>query len=287
MIIDLKSRLSKMTNVIVSVKDFQSSVAAQVQGMQEKGDINFPINYSPQNALKSAFLIIQQTVDKNKKFALDVCTKESVANALLDMVVQGLSPAKKQVYFIVRGNVLTMMRSYHGTTAVTKRVKGISDVYAEAVYKDDEFEFEIKRGAKKIVKHVQTLDSINEGTIVAGYCTITKDNGDEYSDVMTMKQIKTAWNRGQTKGGSSAHKEQPEEMAKRSVINRTCKTFLNTSDDSDLDFDALNVPNPEETEVKEETEKVIEAQANTGDIIDVAPEPTPIKDESESSEAPY
>jgi recombination protein RecT len=37
---------------------------------------------------------------------LQACTRDSIANALLDMAVQGLNPAKKQGYFIAYGKQL-------------------------------------------------------------------------------------------------------------------------------------------------------------------------------------
>src|SRR5690606_20910731 len=152
----------------------------------ERGEIHFPANYSPENAMKSAWLILQNTLDREKRPVLEVCTKDSIANSLLDMVVQGLNPAKKQGYFIAYGKQLVFQRSYFGTMAVTKRVTGAKDICAEVVYEGDEFEFEISRGRKKITKHKQTVASINGGKIVAAYCTIVFDDEREYTDIMTM-----------------------------------------------------------------------------------------------------
>ncbi|WP_243124300.1 recombinase RecT [Clostridium sp. AWRP] len=39
-------------------------------------------------------------------------------------MMQGLTPAKKQCYFVVYGKQLQLMRSYMGTAAVTKRLNG-------------------------------------------------------------------------------------------------------------------------------------------------------------------
>src|SRR5690606_36842274 len=108
-------------NSIARVKrDTVDVVAERVRHFQERGEIHFPANYSPENAMKSAWLILQETKDRNKRPALDVCTKDSLANALLDMVVQGLNPQKKQGYFIVYGKQLVFLGSYFGTMAVTK-----------------------------------------------------------------------------------------------------------------------------------------------------------------------
>ena len=98
-------------NLSIVQKDVVDTVLSKIKDFEEAGELKLPANYSAANALKSAWLILQETKDRNDKPALVVCTKESVANALLDMVVQGLSPMKKQCYFIVYGSKLTLQRS--------------------------------------------------------------------------------------------------------------------------------------------------------------------------------
>jgi recombination protein RecT len=120
--------MSNQNQLAMVKKDTVDIVAAKVKQFQENGELHFPANYSPENAMKSAWLILQTIKDRNQKPALEVCTRDSVANALLDMVVQGLNPAKKQCYFIVYGNQLVCQRSYFGTMAVTKRVTGAKDI---------------------------------------------------------------------------------------------------------------------------------------------------------------
>lgn len=128
-------------NVPVVQKDVVDSVLAKITKFEETGELKLPANYSAANALKSAWLILQETKDRSDRPALVVCTKESIANALLDMVVQGLSPMKKQCYFIVYGNKLTLQRSYLGTLAIAKRVGGVLTAVANCVYEGDEFIF--------------------------------------------------------------------------------------------------------------------------------------------------
>lgn len=217
-------------------RDTVDVVTDKIRQFQDSGELHFPANYSPENALKSAWLILQSVEDKNHKPALQVCTKDSIANALLDMVVQGLNPAKNQCYFIVYGNKLTCQRSYMGTMAVTKSATGAKDIFPEVVYKGDEFQFEIVRGKKRVTKHVQSLENIEKGEIVAAYCTIVDSNDREFSDVMTIAEIKKAWAQSKMNPNSesSTHNKFPQEMCKKTVTNRACKLFLNTSDDSSL-----------------------------------------------------
>src|SRR5690625_4382272 len=78
-----KTIMSKNQNQLALVKkDTVDVVAERVRQFQERGEIHFPANYSPENAMKSAWLILQNTQDRNKKPALEVCTKDSIANSL-------------------------------------------------------------------------------------------------------------------------------------------------------------------------------------------------------------
>ena len=131
-----------------SMKDFVNTVQEQFNEMNQDSSITLPENYSIGNAVKSAYLKLLETKDRNSKSVLEVCSRASIANSLLEMVVQGLSPSKNQCYFIAYGGSLQLMRSYMGTVAVTKRLKGIKDVKAYCIYEGDEFvtEFDTNTG---------------------------------------------------------------------------------------------------------------------------------------------
>lgn len=137
----------------VAQKDITDSVLRKVNELEQARTIKIPTGYNPGNALKTAWLKIQTVVDKNKKAALEVCTRVSIANTLFDMCIQGLNPAKNQCYFIVRGSELTLMRSYFGTVAVLKLLNGVEDVFAQVVYQGDVFEYIIDSGNIVVTKH--------------------------------------------------------------------------------------------------------------------------------------
>src|SRR5699024_7740205 len=131
-----KTKMSKQNQVAIIQKDITDDVNNSLARLQDDGLV-LPPNYSASNALKSAFFTLQEVKDRNDKPALEVCTRESIANSLLDMVVQGLSPAKTQCYFIVYGQQLQMMRSYFGTQAVLKRLNNVDNIWANVIYQDD------------------------------------------------------------------------------------------------------------------------------------------------------
>jgi recombination protein RecT len=255
-------------NLALIKKDVVDVVGKKVQEFVSRGELHLPPNYSVENAMKSAWLILQNTVDKDKRPVLQVCTKDSIANALLDMAVQGLNPAKKQGYFIAYGRQLVFQRSYFGTMAVTKRVAGAKDIFAEVVYKGDEFEYTIHRGNKVITKHIQRIENVDPGNIVAAYCTIVFDDDRQFTDIMTWQEIQKAWSKSKNNPDreGSTHKEFAQEMARKTVINRACKRYLNSSDDGSLLM--YHVNRADEVAAEAEVEAEIEESANQ-ELIDI------------------
>jgi recombination protein RecT len=248
-------------------KDVVVEVEKRIEKLRADGALSFPEHYNPGNALQSAWLILQGTLDKKKNPVLEVCTRHSIANALLDTVIQGLSPAKKQCYYIAYGDKLEMFRSYHGTQAVTKRLNGVQGVVAQIIYEGDEFVYEINGGVISIVSHKQALENL-DAPIRAAYCIITFSDGrPPFVEVMSKKQINMAWSKRQNDG--AVQREFSEEMARRTVSNRACKRFANTSDDSDLVIEAFNRSGDELESAPEEAERQIAANANKG-VVDAA-----------------
>lgn len=252
-----------MTNknqIMVQEKNITDNVLNRINKMQTEGSLQIPDNYSPENALKSAYLKLLETKDKDNKPVLQTCTQESIANSLLEMVVQGLNPMKNQGYFIPYGNKLTFTRSYLGTIAITKRLPGVKDVKGYAVYKDDEFEteFDLLTGSLKVKKYTPNVKNRNPKDLIGAFALIIGEEDILHMEYMDMDQIRAAWNMGAMKGNSGAHKQFPDQMAIRTVINRACKMYANTSDDSDIFANLLNKTSTEvEAEIEENANKEI------------------------------
>jgi recombination protein RecT len=232
----------------------------KVNQFSAAGQIKLPPNYSAENALRSAWLIIQETQNLSKQPALSVCSTESIANALMDMVLQGLNPVKKQCYFIVYGSKLTLQKSYIGNIAISKRIANVKDVRTVPIYKNDIFKYEIntETGRKKIIEHGQELDNIDPQNVVGAYAIITENDGKIWCEVMNMKQIKASWEMGNAKGTSKAHINFADEMACKTVANRALKIAIGSTDDADLFEDDLI----EESRVTADIKNEITTNAN-------------------------
>ena len=265
------------SNTLAIVKrDTIDVVAKKVREFQQHGEIQFPANYSPENAMKSAWLTLQKMVDKNKRPVLEVCTKSSIANALLNMVIQGLNPAKQQGYFIAYSNKLFFQRSYFGTIASTKMLTGAKDIIAQIVYDDDIFDYEFdKKGCKHIIRHEQILDNIGNNNIRAAYCNIIWPDEYTFLDIMTWDQIKQSWKQSKSKpilesgliSSDSTHGMFTIDMALKTVINHACKYYVNTSNDSGLMIEQIRQFDKEIDAARLESE--IEENANKGEILEL------------------
>lgn len=255
----------------IEEKDISTGVLNRVKDLEKAGGLQFPENYSYQNALKSAWLILQETVDRDKKLVLGSCSKVSIYNSLLNMVIQGLSPAKKQCYFVAMGGQVQLMRSYMGTVAVTKRLKAVTDVKAFVIYEGDELntEYNLDTATLNITKFNPKFENIDITKIIGAFAVILGPNGPIYTEIMNIKQIQSSWGMGQSYGSgkSKAHNNFAEEMAKKTVINRACKMFANTSDDSDVLIEAFNKSDVD-IEVTDDTitGDEIKEKANTKEI---------------------
>ncbi|HFQ5616452.1 TPA: recombinase RecT [Streptococcus equi subsp. zooepidemicus] len=254
-----------MASEIVTIqKDITDIVNSKISMLRNEGLVIAP-NYAPANALKSAFFKILKTKDRNKRPALEACTKDSIANSLLEMVTQGLSPAKNQCYFIVYGNELQLQRSYFGTMAVLLQQKKIKSIKSEVIYEGDDFELEIVDGEKKFKKH-DTHWKNQDNPIEGAYCIIEDIDGNTKLTLMTKKEIDKAWSKTKTSGGTQ--KEFPQEMAKKTVINRAAKFFINISDDSDILVDSINKTTADEYIDDRQVKDVTETQSPAQTLLD-------------------
>ena len=223
-----------------------TSVLNKIAALQ-KGGITVPKGFSADNQIYLAFLKLSSMEDpKTHQPILQTVTPQSVANALLTMCLKGLSMEKGQCTFIRYGRELQFQQMYHGTVALAKRY-GADDPQAQVIYEGDEFEYEInpQTGKKRVIRHVQRLENIKGDKIVGAWCLIPyagHPEKDPKVEVMTMDEIRRSWMQGATRGESPAHRNFPQEMAKKTVIGRACKLFVSTSDDSGVYGDPEEAP---------------------------------------------
>ncbi|MDX5012665.1 RecT family recombinase, partial [Streptococcus agalactiae] len=194
---------------------------------------------------------------------LSQCTDESVYISLLDMVAQGLSPAKKQCYFIKYGDKVQLRRSYFGTMKVVKELNEVKDIWAGVIFEGDVFKSEIVNGRRRFVSHESDWEN-QDNPIKGAYCIIKDINDEEHLTIMTKKQIDKAWSKAKTK---NVQVDFPDQMAMRTVINRAAKSFINTSNDSSYFVEALNRTTENEYDNDRQVKDVTPQETNSLDDL--------------------
>lgn len=271
-----------MNQVAQIQRDITDQVSTKVESLT-KGGLALPKNYNYQNALKSAFFALNKVETRDKKPALQVCSRDSIANALLDMVTQGLTPAKTQCYFIAYGREIQLQRSYFGTITVLKSLDDIKDIYADVVHEDDKFEIAAEEG-RMLIKDFEPKFQNLDKPLVGAFAVVERVDGQKIYTIMTKKQIDNSWSQAKT---DKVQKKFPEEMAKRTVLDRAAKMFVNTSDDSNLDFDAIQRTTDNEFEddsTETQVRRDISENANQTDFEPDKEEPKQIQNQPQMNQ---
>ena len=274
-----------MANQLAAIKtEVFDKVQTVVGGYTNRGELALPEGYSPENAMKSAWLILQETVDTNKRPVLENCTRASIINVLQSMIYQGLNPDKKQCYFIAYGDKLTLQRSYFGSMHVARMVDpSITDICYDVVYEGDTFEIEKRRGHTIIATHRQKLENVDKTKIIAAYCSVFRGDTED-TTIMTMEEIKAAWRKSKMNPvdehgnikPNSTHGQYTKDMAIKTVVNHACKYIINSSDDSSLLSESLKTTYDDTQTRADIVEEEIRRNAFSTDIDipdEQAPEP--------------
>lgn len=258
-----------------------NQVADEIAKLSEAGRIQFPANYSVSNALAAAWLALQEVVGKDGAPIIKngqptgLVTTRSMVNALHSMVVQGLNPAKKQVYFIVRGDQLCADRSYFGDVALAERALPGLKLYYDTINDGDTFTTSKVMTATGFVTVIKSHDiPFPRGTQIEGaYCGGVRNGEPLGVDVFDMNRIKQSWTKSKTAfnyndktpieerqlNPSSTHAQFTGDMCLRTVIRHYCKMIINSSDDSMLK-EAVNKADNDNVEF--EVAADVEANAN-------------------------
>lgn len=244
-------------------KDFTEGMVVKIK-QKEKFGLTFPKDYNYTNEFMSAMLILQDTVDMNKKPVLQSCTRASIENALVEMVTSGLSMQKKQCYPVAYGGKLQCQKSVYGNTCIARRY-GLKDITAEVIYEGDTFEYKIVNGKKSIVTHKQDFENIDNDKVKGAYAIATMDDGSILTEVMNIKQIKQAWKQGfgYKENGNGVHQKFADQMAMKTVKNRLLK-YINNSHSGNENEDYEEISHDEMLE--QDVAYDIEQNANSVDF---------------------
>lgn len=257
----------------ISLRTQEGLIAVAQTYLKKNGDVILPPNYDVNDAVKALYLKTIQTVDKQKRPVLEVCTRESIEQVVQNYVSKGLNIAKNQCYLVCYGNTLTLQESYFGKQKEANAYAGIT-INSNVIYEGEKVNIVVRPNGTKIIEHTPDFSKFDTNKIIGAYAIAVNDKGEVVdSDIMTMKEIRQSW--AKSSSGGTVHKEFPVEMTRKTVIARLAKRFINTSDDGtkfevvnsdmgDYEINANDViiednkPTPKKTQSTNEQEMVVE-----------------------------
>lgn len=261
-------------------KDFTDGLVIKIKE-KEKFGLTFPKNYNYTNELMAAMLILQDTVDNNKKPVLQSCTRASIENALLKMATNGLSMQRKQCYPVAYAGKLQCQESVYGNTCIA-RGYGLKEINAVCIYKGDLFTYHIENAKKIIDKHEQDFENIDNDKIIGAYAVASMNDGTIFTEIMSMPMIKNAWKQGfgYKENGNGTHQKFTDQMCMKTAKNRLLKYINNTygsleiGDDEDLSYDEKIIADVE-YDIEQnanselfEPEEVIESEIVSEEVVE-------------------
>lgn len=219
---------------LVVNNSFIDGLVAQLQE-KEKFGLSFPKDYNYANELMGAYLVLKETVDKDKKPVLESCSQISIANSLMKMVRSGLSMQNGQCYPIAYGGKLNIQPSVYGNTCNARRF-GLKSIPAMVIYEGDEFVYHIEDGEIVIDKHTQDFMNIDTAKIKGAYAIAKMADGEKHVEIMNMAMIKNAWKQGYgyKENGNGTHQIFTDQMCLKTVKNRCLKYIIRTHGSEEL-----------------------------------------------------
>lgn len=216
---------NKTTGLVKS--DYGTQVIKRMDELTQVG-FTVPKDYNYVNAIKASMLVLADLKDRNGKPALEVCTPVSIQQAIFKMSQKGLSAANKTCYFIVRGNELCCDESYFGKVLQVKRIYPNWEPCPRVIYEGDDFAYETdpKTGRRKLIRHEQSLASL-DGNFVGAYLYLPCADGGQDLYVMSRKMIMNAWAKSMNKS-QTTHNQFTDKMASKTIINSGCNMIINS-----------------------------------------------------------
>lgn len=216
-------------NEIIEIKS-EKGIQDYANNYILRNNIILSKNYDLPRAMNSLYLNLVQVKDKNGRTALETTSPVSIQEAVEQCINNELSVAKNQGYFIPYGDKLTFQKSYQGNRKLARDLANV-EIYAQVVHDGDQFDYSIRVDGTMVVSHKPNIKNIDK-PIICAYAVATDINTGRVvnSDVMSITEIKKSWSK--SRAGGAVAKDFPVEMAKKTVISRLAKHFVNSSDDS-------------------------------------------------------
>lgn len=148
---------------------------------------------------------------------LQDCEQQSFFTSLLQLAHFGLEPDGRVAHLIPYGKTCQAVIDYKGLAELAYRSGRVSNLHADVVFENDEFEFNLGQ----VTKHQIDLRK-PRGAVYAVYATCEFKDGTKKSDVMSRDDVEAIRKRSKA-GSSGPWITDWNEMAKKTVFRRLSK----------------------------------------------------------------
>ena len=230
-----------------------------------------PKTFNKERFLQNTIAVIKQNPELQKY------NKNELLTCMLRGSYLSLDFMAKECWLVPYNGHVTFQTSYKGECKFVKRysIRPLLDVKAEIVRVGDEIDYGINEDNKPYIKY-KPIPFNTQNVVGAFAVAYFKDGGILY-EVMSMDEINKVRNVSRAASSSSSPwKTFPEEMYKKTVLRRLCKSIETDFDtveqheawDEGSGVDFVNKPTPTEVHdpfaetdvVNEESESVVEGE---------------------------
>ena len=221
----------------------------------------------PENFNKARFvqnsLALMQT-EKGKELMREYGNQ--VVGGLLKGAFLGLDFLNKECYLVPFGKELNFMVDYRGAKKLAKKysVRPITEISAEVVRADDEFDYWVENGKPQFT----FKPKLNSKTDVKGaFAYVLYADGNTLVEYMTLDELEMTRSKSKAKN-YGAWKDYTNEMYKKVVLHRLCKG-IEIEFDSPQQKEIFDNDMAIETDVKKIRENEVEENANQQDFEEI------------------
>ena len=221
----------------------------QSDGLKEQLAQAMPKHLTPDRFMRILFTSMQKTP------LLMKCSQASLFTAMIDCSMLGIEPDGRRAHLLPYKNNKTgsydcqLIIDYKGLVELVMRSGLVSNVHADIVCENDEFEYNMGHVSKHTIDFRKP-----RGEMYAAYCIATFKDGSSQSAVMTKEEIDAIRSRSKA-GKFGPWVTDYNEMAKKTVFRRLSKWLpispeqrdLIEKDDNQFDFNKMSSAGSEST----------------------------------------
>lgn len=236
-------------------------------------DSALPVGFNKARFVQNTIAFM--STDKGKKIMKQYGNQ--AVTGLLKGAYLGLDFLNRECYLVPFKNELTFLIDYRGAKKLAKKysIRPITEISAEVVRKDDEFDYGIKDAKPYFIFKPK---SNHNSDIKGAFAYVLFEDGNLLIDYMTIEEIENTRNTASKSKNSSAWRDYYTEMIKKVVLKRLCKQieieFVNPEQIESYNEDMAITTDP-----KEIRENEVEENANQQDFTEIIAQEEKAKDE--------